>query len=132
MSAVGRHLPDQPADRRDTTQILGIALAGGTFSAVFGVGGGAVMVPLLVFWRGLNERRATGTSLLAIAIIAGYAVVSYGLLGHLQLTKGLLIGVPAVGGVIFGTWLQQRMSERVLSGMFACLLIVVIVLYLLR
>lgn len=87
------------------------------------------MVPLLVLWRGFNEKRATGTSLFAIVIIAGYAVLSYGIFGHVDVQKGLLIGIPAIGGVLFGTWLQQRLADRVLSGMFACLMLVVVVLY---
>lgn len=118
--------------RKDIGQLTAIGTGAGTFSALFGVGGGTVLVPLLVLWRGLNERKATGTSLLAIAIIAGYAVISYGIFGHVDVVKGLLIGLPAIGGVIFGTWLQQRTSERALSGMFACLMLVVIVLYVVR
>lgn len=118
--------------RKDVGQLTAIGSSAGTFSALFGVGGGTVLVPLLVLWRGFNERKATGTSLLAIAIIATYAAISYGIFGHVDVTKGVLIGLPAIGGVVFGTWLQQRTPERVLSGLFACLMLVVIVLYLVR
>lgn len=118
--------------RKDIGQLTGIGTGAGTFSALFGVGGGTVLVPLLVLWRGFNEKKATGTSLLAIAIIAAYAVISYGIFGHVDVTKGVLIGLPAIAGVIFGTWLQQRIPDRVLSGMFACLMVVVITLYLLK
>jgi uncharacterized membrane protein YfcA len=116
--------------RRDAGQLTTIGFAAGVFSSLFGVGGGTVMVPLLVLWRGFNEKRATGTSLLAIVIIATYAVISYALFGHVDVQKGILIGIPAVGGVLFGTWIQQRISDRVLSGMFSALMIVVVILYL--
>jgi uncharacterized membrane protein YfcA len=118
--------------RRDAGQLSIIGLAAGVFSAMFGVGGGTVMVPLLVLWRGFNEKKATGTSLLAIVIIATYAVISYTIFGHVDFVKGLLIGVPAVAGVLFGTWIQQKITDRVLSGMFAVLMIVIVVLYLLK
>ncbi|MFT4050467.1 MAG: sulfite exporter TauE/SafE family protein [Solirubrobacterales bacterium] len=130
--------PDQkpptasPGSRRDKAQLVGIGTAAGVFSSMFGVGGGTVMVPLLVLWRGFNEKRATGTSLLAIVIIATYAAISYGIFGHVDVAKGVLIGIPAVGGVVFGTWLQQRLSDRALSGMFSVLMILVIVLYLVK
>ncbi|MGH2958079.1 MAG: TSUP family transporter, partial [Solirubrobacterales bacterium] len=42
--------------RRDAGQLTVIGLAAGVFSALFGVGGGTVMVPLLVLWRGFNEK----------------------------------------------------------------------------
>lgn len=132
MASPDRTPAAERGSRGDLLQVVGIGTTGGVFSSLFGVGGGAVMVPLLVLWRGLDEKRATGTSLLAIAIIAAYAVISYAVLGHLAVGKGLLIGLPAVAGVIFGTWLQQRVSSRALSGFFSCLLLVVIVLYLLR
>lgn len=118
--------------RRDAGQLTIIGLTAGAFSAMFGVGGGTVMVPLLVLWRGFNEKKATGTSLLAIVIIAAYAVISYGIFGSVDVEKGLLIGIPAVAGVLFGTWIQQRIPDRVLSGMFAVLMLVVIVLYLVK
>jgi uncharacterized membrane protein YfcA len=102
--------------------LLAIGTCGGLFSGLFGVGGGVVIVPLLVLWLGYGEREATGTSLGAIAIVAGVAAGVQGLYGNVQLSEGLLVGIPAVGGVLFGTWLQQRVPVRVLSLAFALLL----------
>jgi uncharacterized membrane protein YfcA len=102
--------------------LLAIGTCGGLFSGLFGVGGGVVIVPLLVLWLGYGEREATGTSLGAIAIVAAVAAGVQGLYGNVQLSEGLLVGLPAVGGVLFGTWLQQRVPVRVLSLAFALLL----------
>lgn len=125
--------PERPASRRkDAVQVAGIGTGAGFFSGLIGVGGGTLIVPLLVLWRGLPEKRATGTSLLAIAVIAVFGAASYAVFGSVDVRKGALIGLPAIAGVIFGTWLQQRIPDRVLSGMFACLMFVVIVLYLVR
>ncbi len=125
-----QELVDWKPPAKDAAQLTGIGTAAGAFSSMFGVGGGTVMVPLLVLWRGFNEKKATGTSLMAIVVVALYAVISYALFGHVDVQKGVLIGIPAIGGVLFGTWIQQRIPDRVLSGMFACLMLVVIFLYL--
>lgn len=101
---------------------MAIGTAGGLFSGLFGVGGGVVMVPLLVLWLGLDERAAAATSLGAIAIVAAAAAALQGLYGNVHVAEGLLVGVPAVGGVLVGTWLQQRVPVRVLSLLFAVLL----------
>lgn len=115
--------------RKDAAQLGGIGVAAGAFSGLFGVGGGTVMVPMLVLWRGFNEKRATGTSLLAIIVIATYAVIAHAIFGSVDVVKGILIGIPALGGVVLGTALQQRLSDRMLSGMFSILMIAIAVLY---
>ena len=100
-----------------------VGTLGGAFSGLFGVGGGIVMVPLLILWAGFDERRATGTSLAAIVIIAGVAASVQAIYGNVHLDEGVLVGVPAVGGVLFGTWLQQRIAVRWISLGFAALLV---------
>jgi uncharacterized membrane protein YfcA len=99
----------------------------GLFSGLFGVGGGTVMVPLLVLWLGYDERTATGTSLAAIIVIAAFATIAQGAYGNVDVLKGLLVGVPAVGGVVFGTWLQQRVRTETIGLLFALLMIAVAV-----
>ena len=102
-----------------------IATAAGVFSALFGVGGGTVMVPLLIFWLAYGEREATGTSLLAIVFIAGLAAIGQAIEGNVNVPKGILVGFPAIGGVIAGAALQQRISQRAVSLLFAALLLAV-------
>jgi uncharacterized protein len=100
-----------------------VATAAGAFSGLFGVGGGTIIVPLLVLWFAYGEREATGTSLTAIAVIAVFATAAHALYGNVDPLAGLLIGAPAVAGVVVGTALQQRVSTRVVSGVMAALLI---------
>ena len=99
-----------------------IATAAGAFSGLFGVGGGTVVVPLLIVWLGFGEREATGTSLVAIIVIAAVAVAIHALYGNVDPGYAALVGVPAMVGVVAGAALQQRLSERVISGLFALLL----------
>lgn len=100
-----------------------IGTAAGVFSGLFGVGGGSVMVPLLVLWLGFDSRKATATSLAAIIVIATFAVIVQATYGNVHVLDGIEIGIPAVGGVLFGTWLQQRIKTRVISLLFAALLV---------
>jgi uncharacterized membrane protein YfcA len=106
-------------------KLFAIGTAAGLFSGLFGVGGGIVIVPLLVLWLGYREHVATGTSLAAIGLIAVFAVATHGAYGNVDVAKGLLVGLPAVAGVLVGTSLQQRISGRKISLMFSALLVAV-------
>jgi len=112
---------------RRTLTLAAIGTAAGLFSGLFGVGGGVLIVPLLVLWCGFGERLATGTSLAAIVVIAGVAAAVHGAYGNVHLREGLLVGVPAVAGVLIGTELQQRITTRAIALIFAGLLVVVAV-----
>jgi uncharacterized membrane protein YfcA len=100
-----------------------IAIAAGAFSGLFGVGGGSLIVPLLVLWLAYDERVATGTSLAAIVVIAVAAAGVHAALGNVDFAKGVLIGLPALAGVMSGTALQQRLPTRAIAGGFAVLLL---------
>jgi uncharacterized protein len=95
----------------------------GLFSGLFGVGGGSVIVPLLMIWLGYDERAATATSLAAIVAIAGFAAAVQGAYGNIDVEDAALVGIPAVGGVLAGTWLQQRVPARTISLLFAAVLV---------
>ncbi len=100
-----------------------IGTLAGLFSGLFGVGGGSVIVPLLVLWLAYDERSATATSLAAIIFIAAFGAAAQGLYGNVNVLDAALIGLPAVGGVVIGTWLQQRLSTRWISLLFAAVLV---------
>ncbi len=111
-----------PSER--TLKLAAIGTLAGLFSGLFGVGGGTVIVPLLILWFGYGERLATGTSLGAIVLIGFLGVlVQGGLYGNVRLATGLALTVPAIGGVLLGTAIQQRISQRAVSLMFAALLV---------
>jgi len=106
-----------------TLKLAAIGTAGGLFSGLFGVGGGTVVVPLLLLWLAYPEREAAATSLGAIVVIAAFAAAAQGLYGNVDVDAGLLVGLPAVGGVVFGTWLQQRLPGDTIALLFAALLV---------
>jgi uncharacterized protein len=112
-----------PAPR--TLKLAAIGTAGGVFSGLLGVGGGSVIVPLLIIWLGYGAREATGTSLMAIVVIAAVAVTLQAFYGNVDPQNAALVGVPAIAGAFVGTGLQQRIPERLISLLFAALLVAI-------
>jgi uncharacterized protein len=100
-----------------------IGTAAGLLSGLFGVGGGSLIVPLLILWAGHDERTATGTSLAAIVVIAGIAAAIQAGYGNVHALRALEVGLPAVAGVVAGTWVQQRIPTATLLFLFAALLV---------
>jgi uncharacterized protein len=108
-------------------RLLAIGLVAGFFSALFGVGGGLVIVPLLILVVRFEERSAMGTSLAAIGITALVGTILYALHGKVEPDYAALVGLPAAAGAVLGTALQQRLRRRLLSTLFALLLAVIAV-----
>ncbi len=103
-------------------KLVGIGLLAGFFGALFGVGGGIVIVPLLVLFLAFDQRRASATSLAAILISSTAGAVVYALLGEVKPGAAALVGIPAVAGVLLGASLQQRIPVERLTIGFAVLL----------
>jgi hypothetical protein len=120
------------AARSPLPAFVGIGLVAGLFSALFGVGGGIVVVPLLVLLLGFEPRLATGTSLAAIGLTALFGVISYAILGRIEWGEAAAVGLPAVVGVLAGTWLQQRVPSRILLLLFAAFLVAIAIQLLAR
>jgi uncharacterized protein len=110
------------------SKLAAIGTAAGIFSGLFGVGGGTIIVPLLIFWFAYGERLATGTSLAAIVLIGLLgAIAQGGIYGNVHVLTGLLLAIPAAVGVVFGTAIQQRIPQRTVSYLFALLLVAIAV-----
>ncbi len=109
-------------------KLAAIGTLAGVFSGLFGVGGGTIIVPLLIFWFAYGERLATGTSLAAIVLIGLLgALAQGGIYGNVHVLTGLALTIPAVVGVVLGTAIQQRIPQRAVSYLFAALLVAIAV-----
>ena len=100
-----------------------IGLAGGFFSALLGVGGGTVIVPLLLLLCAWEARAATATSLAAIGITAISGVVAYALHGDVRVAYAALVGLPAAVSVAGAAAVQQRINTRAIELLFAVFLL---------
>jgi uncharacterized protein len=117
-----------PSAKRSFLVLTGIGLASGFLSALFGVGGGLLVVPMLVLLMGLTTRAATATSLAAIGITSVAGVVSFAILESVDWGAAALVGFPALFGSLAGVQLQHRVSSRMLTRLFAGFVAVVGVL----
>lgn len=104
-------VPPDPAPERSgwkrVVALLIVGIVGGLLSGMFGVGGGVIMVPLLIWFLGLDQRHAAATSLAAIVPGALTGSVSYLVNGQLDLLAGALIAVGGIGGSLIGTRLLK-------------------------
>ena len=100
-----------------------IGLVAGFFSALFGVGGGLVIVPLLLLVAYWDERPAMATSLAAVGVTALAGTILYALHGKVEPSYAALVGLPAAVGVVAGAALQQRIRRRGLSLLFSLLVL---------
>lgn len=106
-------------------RLIAIGLAAGLFGAILGVGGGIIVVPLLVYVFHYDQRRSAGTSMGAIAFTASFGAILYAAQGHQHPAEAALMGIPAGFGVLVGTAVQQRLPLRLLSLLFAALVLLV-------
>lgn len=102
--------------------ILGFGLFSGTLAGMFGVGGGFLKTPIMVFAFGLPAHLAVGTSLFMITITTLAASVSHYSLGNLQGETAFLI-VPFVAGALFGNLVKGKLPEKKLMRYIALALL---------
>jgi uncharacterized protein len=100
-----------------------IGLVAGFLSALFGVGGGFVIVPLLLLLCSWQAQAATATSLAAIGSTAVSGVIAYALHGDVDVAYAALVGVPAAASVSAAVAVQQRLRTRTIELLFAAFLL---------
>lgn len=108
-----------------TLGAIAIGFVAGGIAGMFGVGGGVVFVPALIFLFGLDQVDAEATSLLAIvpvALVGAYRQSTY---GNLRLRDGIVVGVLAVPFAALGVVIVNAIPERAVELAFAALLVYV-------
>lgn len=108
--------------RRAVVLALAIGLLTGVLSGYIGVGGGFVMIPLFAALLGLEMKKASGTSLIAVSILAIPGVIEQLLLGNVLVGAGLAMAVGSIPGAMVGAGLSKRVPERSLRFLFSALL----------
>ena len=102
--------------------LIGIGLVAGVLSGVFGIGGGVVIVPALIYLAGFRQHMATGTSLAVLLPPVGIAaVLEYYRHGNVNLYAALIIAVTLTIGGWFGAIVANRLAGpylRLAFGVF--------------
>lgn len=104
-----------------------IGLGAGVASGYVGVGGGFIMVPLFLSVIGIPMKRASGTSLIAVTILAIPGVIEQALLGNVHFMIGIAMAVGSIPGAVLGAQLVKRVPERTLRIMFGAFLLLMAV-----
>lgn len=103
-----------------------IGISAGILSGMFGVGGGILIVPALVFFLGMTQHEAQGTSLglmlLPIGILAAF---NYYQSGNLDIKAGLIIALFFVMGGYFGSKISLSINEQLIKRLFGILMLFV-------
>lgn len=111
-------------DVKKTLLALGIGLFAGLCSGYVGVGGGFIMVPLFVALLGIMMRQASGTSLIAVTILAIPGAITQGMLGNIDYVVGIAMAVGSIPGAALGASLVRKVPERQLRFLFGAFLLV--------
>lgn len=115
-SGLSEHHPRRAA----ALALLGIVT--GLYSGLLGLGGGFVLVPLLVRWFGYPIKRAIGTSLVAIAVLAVPGSIAHMSLGHVDVELALSLMIGVIPGALIGAKLTAVANDRAVKIGFAGLL----------
>ena len=85
------------------------------------------MVPLLLGLLGYSAKVATATSLAAIIFTSIAGTAAHGAFGNVQWDRAILLGLPAIAGLLIGLQVSKRLSNRALTLAFAVFLVAVAV-----
>ena len=119
-------MPKSPT-RRPWGWLVAIGLIAGFLSGMFGVGGGILVVPALIYLVHLDPKLAAGTSLLAILPVSVVGCITYAIGGHVDVLLALILAAGSIGGAQVGARLLAKISRRALTWAFIAFLVVVIV-----
>lgn len=119
-------------DRRKIIIAIAIGLFAGLISGYVGVGGGFLMVPLMIAFIGMPMKLASGTSLVAVMLLAIPGVIEQGIMGNVDYIAGLTVAVGSIPGAIVGAKLVRIIPERALRFIFGGFLIIAAILLLIN
>jgi uncharacterized protein len=105
------------------SKLLSIGLAAGVLSGLFGIGGGIIIVPLLVYLLGMTQVAAQGVSVGALLLPVGIlAALKYHKAGNFNISYSLLVAAGMFFGAYFGAWAANSLDMAVMKKLFGVLL----------
>ncbi len=105
--------------------LLMIGLSAGLLSGVFGIGGGILIVPALMYLLGFSQNLATGTSLAILLPPVGIAAVwEYYKHGNVDLRAALIIALMVLVGSWLGARIATQLDAKILKTLFGVFLVI--------
>ena len=103
--------------------LLTIGVFAGMLSGFVGVGGGIIIVPALVFFMGLTQHQAQGTSLFILVLPVGIlAVMNYSKSSNINWNYGIIIALAFIVGGYFGSKLSLKISPSIVKLTFGIIM----------
>jgi len=110
----------------DIILFIVIGLLAGILSGMFGIGGGVIIVPALMYLCGFSQLKAQGTSLAILLPPAGIlAFISYYKRGQVNVQAGILICIFLVVGSVFGAKIANNIPLSILKKSFGVFMILI-------
>ena len=104
--------------------VLLTGLIAGLSSGLFGIGGAAIIIPVLVGLLSYDQKMAAGTSLGALLLPVGLpGVITYYKAGHINLYWGSAIALGLLIGAFFGAKLALRLPSKLIKRLYGFLLL---------
>lgn len=109
-----------------TLILLAIGIAAGVLSGLFGIGGGIIIVPALMYLAHMESQRAVGTSLGALLLPVGIlGALAYHKAGHIDIRASLLLAAGLAVGAYLGAQISLHVDATTLRKVFAMFLVLV-------
>ena len=122
-------IPQAPTfSNKQLAGAVGIGALAGVASGYVGLGGGFIMVPLMASVLNMPMKLTSGTSLIAVMILATPATIAQCLAGNVNLLVGIAMACGSIPGAILGAKLVKRLPERTLRFIFAAFLLLAAIL----
>lgn len=117
--------PAVPTGTPRLLRLVAIGALAGVYSGFLGLGGGFVIVPGLTRFCGMSVKRAIGTSLITVTVLAIPGTITHSLLHHIDWQLALWLAIGVVPGAVIGARFTEGASDRAVRLSFAALLAVV-------
>ncbi|HNB22066.1 MAG TPA: sulfite exporter TauE/SafE family protein [Candidatus Melainabacteria bacterium] len=124
-----------PSGNKEAANGLGpyiVGLSAGLFAGFFGVGGGFLMVPCLLYFYRFSVKAAFGTSLIVIAAVSIPGTLSHFALQHVDIALALLMIAGSIPGSIIGSALALKLKDSFLRRGFGVIMLIMSVVLAMR
>lgn len=98
--------------------LVGVGLAAGLLSGLFGIGGGTIIVPALALWLGMPHRISAGTSVAAVLPVAVVGAISYAVQGNVDWVAAIALAIGITVGAPLGSRLLAKLPLGVIQWGF--------------
>lgn len=116
----------KPLTMELTIILLSIGLAAGILSGFIGIGGGVIMVPAMIYFMGMSQHTAQGTSLAVMLPPIGIlAVLNYYKAGHVDMKSAMFLSIAFIAGGYIGSKIAIALPENIIKRSFGVIILLV-------